>query len=193
MTMNLEDVQRLYESESFHKTLPTREYRNNYVNIEVTMKACRECPNYSLNWACPEFLEDPLLNWDKYENIELIFTKLNFTREALNTKFNDEDLRFITENSLFFERNKLLSELEEKEKEQNGKLLSAGYCGFCTRCARIDNESCRFPDKCHNSIESLGGLVADTLEGEFNEEIKWIDMDNGRLPENFSLLMALLY
>lgn len=193
MTMNLEMVQTLYESESFHKTLLTTDYKQKYVNIDDTMKACKECPNYSLNWACPEFNIDPLLYWDKYEHIELFFTKINFTKEALDTIFNEDDLAFITENSLFFERNKLLSELEEKEKELNGKLLSAGYCGYCKKCARIDDEACKYPDKCHNSIESIGGLVGNTLEGEFNENIKWIDIKKGKLPENFSLLMAILY
>ncbi len=193
MTMSLKEVQTLYNLEHLQKTLLTNEYKRKYVNIEVTMKACRECPNYSLNWACPEFMDNPLDYWDEYENIDLIFTKLNFTKKALDTKFSIDDLGFIMENTLFFERNRLIPKLEEREKELNGKLLSAGYCGYCEKCARIDNMPCQYPEKCHNSIESLGGLVKDTLEGEFNENIKWIDMENGKLPENLSLLMALLY
>ena len=157
------------------------------------MAACLECPNYSKNWACPEFNEDVLENWERYDNIELTLTKIIFVPEALNTSYDEDDLRIIVDNSLFRERNRLIEKFEEREDKLNGKFLSAGFCGFCEKCARIDGENCRFPDKCHNSIESIGGLVSDTLSGVFDEEIKWIDIEKGKLPENLSLLMGLLY
>lgn len=191
--MNLEEVDNLYTSEQTTKKLTTKEYKDKYVNLDVTMKACKECPVYSQNWACPEFKTDPLKNWEEYDNIELIFTKINFTQEAISTKYNMEEMGYIIENTLFLERNKLIPKLEEKEKELNGKYLSAGSCTYCEKCSRIENKSCKYPDKCHNSIESIGGLVSDTIEEEFNETIKWIDVENGKLPENLSLLMAVLY
>ncbi|RAP47613.1 MAG: hypothetical protein BZ135_01785 [Methanosphaera sp. rholeuAM6] len=191
--MNLEEVKKLYTPIQTTKTLTTEEYKEKYVNLEVTLKACRECPNYSQNWACPEFNYNPLEKWDKYANIELIYTKIKYTPKAINTTYNMEEIGFIIENTLFLERNKLIPQLEEKEKQLNGELLSAGYCGYCEKCARIEKEKCKYPDKCHNSIESIGGLAIDTIEGEFNEEMKWIDMENGKLPENLSLLMAILY
>ena len=191
--MNIEDVKKLYAPERIVKTLTTKEYKDKYINIDVTIKACRECPNYSKNWSCPKFNFNPLDKWDKYDNIDLILTKINFTSEALKSSYNIEELTSIVDNSLFLERNKLLPELEEKEKQLNGKCLSAGFCTYCDECSRITDKECRFPDKCHNSIESLGGLVADTLSGIFDEELKWIDIENGKLPTNLSLLMALLY
>lgn len=191
--MNLEEVKQLYKTERITQTLTTKEYRTRYVDYEVTLKACRECPNYSLNWACPEFKDNPLKNWDNHENIRLVLTKINFTQEALTASYNIDDLGYIIENTLFLERNRLIPELEEEEHRINGKLLSAGYCTYCERCSRLDQQPCKYPEKCHNSIESLGGLVSDTLKGIFNEELKWIDMENGKLPENLSLLMALLY
>lgn len=190
--IEINQVPKLYDTEVIIKTLTTKEYRNNFVDLDITMAACKECPNYSKNWACPEFDENVLENWDRYENIELILTKINFTREALEDSYDDEDLLTIIDNSLFRERNKLISTLEEKEKDCGGKYLSAGYCGYCEKCARIDNLPCKYPEKCHNSIESIGGLVSDTLSEVFGEELKWIDK-NGKLPENLSLLMAVLY
>jgi predicted metal-binding protein len=191
--IEIEDIPLLYTTKQFIQTIPTSEYKDKYVNLETTMAACMECPNYSKNWACPEFKENVLEYWDRYDNIELTLTKIIFTKEALNNSYNEDDLMIIVENSLFRERNKLIESLEEKEAELNGKYLYAGFCGYCERCSRLDNKPCKYPDKCHNSIESIGGLVGDTLNGVFDEEIKWIDIENGKLPENLSLLMGVLY
>lgn len=186
-----EDIPNLYTTEIITKTIPTSEYKQKYVNLNTTMTACKQCPNYSKNWACPEFNEDVLKYWDKYETLELTLTKIIFKKEALNKSYSQEELMLIADNSLFRQRNLIISQMEEKEKELNGKFLSAGYCGKCDRCSRLDNNKCKYPDKCHNSIESIGGLVADTLSGVFNEEIKWIE--ESKLPENLSLLVGLLY
>lgn len=186
-----EDIPTLYTTEEIIKTIPTSEYKKKYVDLNVTMAACRQCPNYSKNWACPEFKEDVLKYWDEYDNLELTLTKIIFKKEVLDKPYSQEELMLIVDNSLFRQRNKMISQMEEKERRLNGKLLSAGYCGECDRCSRLDNEECRYPDKCHNSIESIGGLVGDTLSGVFGEEIKWIE--DSKLPENLSLLMGLLY
>lgn len=191
--IEINQVPKLYDTKVIIKTLTTKEYKEKYVNLDTTMAACMECPNYSKNWACPEFNEDVLEYWEKYDNIELTLTKIIFRQEALNTSYDEDDLMIIVNNSLFRERNKLLENFEEKEEKINGKLLSAGFCGYCEKCARIDGQPCKYPKKCHNSIESIGGLVSDTLTGVFNEEIKWIDIENGKLPVNLSLLMGLLY
>ena len=186
------DIQNLYKTQVSVKCMKTSEYLEKFVDLDTTMAACKECPNYSKNWACPEFDEDVLKNWDKYDNIELILTKIVFSQDALNATYNEEELKTIVDNSLFRERNKLISHLEEREKETGGKYLSAGYCGYCERCSRMDDEDCRHPDKCRNSIESIGGLVSETLCEVFCEELKWIDA-KGKLPENLSLLMGVLY
>lgn len=185
-------MSKLYNTEVTVKNMKTSEYKEKYVNLDVTMAACRECVKYSNNWACPEFDCDVLEYWDKYENIKLIFTKINFTKEALEKTYDEEDLKFISETSLFYERNKLISRLEKEERENKGKCLSAGPCGYCDRCARMDNEPCKYPEKCHNSIESIGGLVTETLSEVFGEELKWVNSE-GHLPENLSLLMAVMY
>lgn len=190
--MNI-NVDKLYTSELIIKDITTGEYKKNYLDKKATMKACMECPNYSKNWACPEFESDVYTCWDEYDNIKLLLTKINFIPEALETKFTMDELTYIVDNSLFKERMNLISKLEKLEEEYNGKYLSAGYCSYCEECSRITGEKCRHPRKCRNSIESLGGLVPDTLEGVFNEKIKWIDVEKGLLPENLSLLMALLY
>ena len=116
--INVEDVPDLYTTQQFIKTLPTNEYKEKYVNLETTMAACRKCPNYSKNWACPEFIENVLENWKKYDNIELTLTKIIFTEEALNTSYDEDDLMIIVDNSLFRERNNMINSFESRIKRQ---------------------------------------------------------------------------
>lgn len=187
------EVEKLYKPERIEKTITTREYKEKYVDRNITLKACKECPNYSQNWACPKFNEDIYGLWDEYDNLKLILTKINFTQEALEKTYDMEELGYIIENTLFGERKKLITTLEEYEKQKNGRYLSAGFCSHCEKCSRLDGEKCRFPEKCRYSIESIGGLVSETLDEIFDEKLKWIDMENGKLPENLSLLMGLLY
>lgn len=187
------NVKNLYNTVMKCKTISTSEYKNKFVDLKSTSEACSNCPMHNNNWACPDFQNDELESWDKYDNLDLYFVKINFTKKALETRYSLEQLQYITDNSLFHERNKLIDELEKLESERNGCLLSAGYCTICDECSKKNNRECLFPDKCHFSIESIGGLVPDTLKEVFDEEIKWIDTDNGLLPENLSLLMGLLY
>ena len=60
--IEINQVPKLYDTEVIIKTLTTKEYRNNFVDLDITMAACKECPNYSKNWACPEFDENVLEN-----------------------------------------------------------------------------------------------------------------------------------
>lgn len=191
--MKISEIEKLYNPTRITKTITTREYKQKYVDKEATMKACMECPNYSKNWACPEFKTNTYKYWDDYENIKLVLTKINFTKEALNNTYNMEELTSIVDNTLFAERMKLIDILEKEEKQYNGRYLSAGYCSYCKECSRKTGQKCRHPEKCRCSIESIGGLVGKTLEEVFNEQLKWIDTEKGKLPENLSLLMGLLY
>ncbi|WP_323736094.1 DUF2284 domain-containing protein [Methanosphaera sp. ISO3-F5] len=189
--MNQEEINKLYTPEQHTKTITTQEYQQKYIDKEATMKACKECPNYSKNWACPEFHDNPYKQWNNYKNIKLIMTKINYTQKAQQNQYTPEQLNKIIENTLFQEKKKLQEKLEQEEKKYHGRILSAGYCTHCNTCTRTQNKPCKHPEKLRNSIESIGGLVTETLRGEFNEEIKWIR--EGKLPTNLTLLMALLY
>ena len=43
--------------------------------------------------------------------------------------------------------------------------LTCGGCHVCAKCARIDNEPCRFPDRALPSVESYGIDVYNTTRG----------------------------
>ncbi|WP_455645533.1 DUF2284 domain-containing protein [Methanosphaera sp.] len=188
-----EDYSHTYNAVKEIKTVPTKEFYKNYVNLEFTEKLCSECPQYNNNWACPKFEEDVTEYWKKYENIELIATKIVFTEEFLEKTYKQEEIMQIVDNTLFKEKSNITDELMEKEKQYNGLALSAGYCDICSKCSRIDNKPCIHPDLVRHSIESIGTLVNETLTGVFGFKLETIDMKEGKFPEYLTLLTAVLY
>ena len=51
-----------------------------------------------------------------------------------------------------------------KELGANPYILSTEACTLCQRCAIVDGEPCRFPDKMHPCVESHGINVVPMLE-----------------------------
>ena len=99
--------------------------------------------------------------------------------------------------TLFNEKTKLLQSLNRKVSEddtiEDAMILSTGYCNICPRCSKKDDKPCRYPKNKLYSIESLGALVTKTTEELFDTRIKWINMDEGQIPEYLTLLMGVLY
>ncbi len=50
--------------------------------------------------------------------------------------------------------------------------LGAGGCGVCQKCAKVDNEPCRFPEKALSSLEAYGVNVSATVK---NTKMKYIN------------------
>lgn len=50
--------------------------------------------------------------------------------------------------------------------------LGAGGCGVCPKCAKADNEPCRFPEKALSSLEAYGVNVSATVK---HTEMKYIN------------------
>ena len=70
--------------------------------------------------------------------------------------------------------------------------LLPGRCTICgpRGCSRLEGKPCRFPDKMHHTIESMGGDVGKTITELFGIEMLWIK--NDELPDYFIQLGALL-
>ena len=68
-------------------------------------------------------------------------------------------------------------QLEELVKPLLGRHLhlSCGGCGLCERCARRDDEPCRFPDKAMASLEAYGVNVYQTTR---STKLKYINGQN---------------
>ena len=53
--------------------------------------------------------------------------------------------------------------------------LTKGGCGICQKCAKADNEPCRFPEKALSSLEAYGVNVSATVK---NTSMKYINGAN---------------
>ena len=168
--------------QTFEKTIPTREYVKDYVNIEKFLTYCKECPNYEKVWSCPSYGFDPLTIWEKYENLYLYAVKFTL-EDAQNPEEANRILRRV--------KDEISIVLFEKEKLLDSMALCAGRCTKCARCAREDNEPCKFPEEMRYSIESLGGDVGRTLSKLMGIDLLW--QEEEKLPEYYVLVGGLLY
>lgn len=190
-------LEKSYTLEKRSKKISAKEFYNKYVNFEETSESCKICDSYKNNWSCPPFDNNINDVWLKFDNLELILLQLHYNDYIKENTFSKEDIDTILHLTLFNEKKKILQELNKKIMEDDDltdtMILSTGYCNICNSCTKIEDKPCRYPNNKLYSIESIGGLVTKTTEDLFNTEIKWIDMESGKIPEYLTLLMGLLY
>ena len=74
-----------------------------------------------------------------------------------------------------------VGELLRRQGEQP-YILSTEACAICKRCALLDGQSCRFPEKMHPCVESQGiniipALESRGLEFQYGENIvTWVSL-----------------
>lgn len=118
-----------------------------------------ECPMYGKSWACPpgvgtvDACRETCLG---YENCLLISTiveveDITNIEETLATRPEHEDIT-----------NQVRDILRELGEEPY--VLSTEACTICDRCAYLDGQPCRFPEKMHPCVESHGINVVPMLE-----------------------------
>ena len=136
-----------------------------------------ECPMYGQSWACPPgvgCVAECQKKCEQYENCLMISS--------------------ITEVNDISDMNETLATRPEHEKLTNqvGDLmrqlgtdpyiLSTEACAECARCAYLDGQPCRFPERMHPCVESHGinvipVLEANGLEFQFGSNIvTWISL-----------------
>ena len=118
-----------------------------------------ECPMYGKTWACPpgvgtvECCKAKCLSYEKCLMISTITEVADITNieETLATRGDHEAVT---------------NQVGELLKEQGIEpyILSTEACAICERCAILDGEPCRFPEKMHPCVESHGINVIPTLE-----------------------------
>ena len=118
-----------------------------------------ECPKYGTTWACPPGVGTVAECQKKcvvYHNCLLISSIAEVTdiadiEETLATRPAHEELT---------------EQVGELLKEQGVQpyILSTQACAICDRCAILDNQPCRFPEKMHPCVESHGINVVPILE-----------------------------
>ena len=118
-----------------------------------------ECPMYGKSWACPPAVGEVdacKKRCDAYANCLLVGTIVEVNdiadiNEALSTRGDHEAVT---------------NRIRELMREQGVEpyILSTEACAECDRCAWLDGEPCRMPERMHPCIESHGINVIPVLE-----------------------------
>lgn len=136
-----------------------------------------ECTQYGKSWACPPgvgTVEACRAHCLEYKNCLVIATlteveDISNLEQTLATRREHEE---ITDQAA-----DILRQLGEEPF-----VLSTESCAICPRCAILDGQPCRFPERMHPCVESQGINVIPTLEKhglEFQyggNVVTWISM-----------------
>ncbi len=118
-----------------------------------------ECPMYGRSWACPpgvgtvECCKGKCLG---YENCLMISSIVEV-----------EDITDIEQTlATRPEHEALTNEVRDRMRQLGIEpyILSTEACALCERCAILDGEKCRFPERMHPCVESHGINVVPMLE-----------------------------
>lgn len=173
------------------KEIPTALFTEGFVDVPLFAACCEKCPGYGKKWACPPYDFDPGEIFFRYSSILLFARKVVLTEEERGEGASGAELKARYDAILRPVKDALLSDLLALEAATPGSLaLGAGGCDICGECTRAYGKACVHPEKMRFSVESLGGNVLKALEVFFGEKAEWAE--NGRLPEKFILLGALL-
>ena len=118
-----------------------------------------ECPMYGKSWACPPAVgsvEECRKKCFDYEDCLVIATLTEVSSianidEALSTRGEHEAIT-----------NAVVQLLRQQGIEPY--VLSTEACAECERCAWLDGEPCRFPERMHPCVESHGINVVPAME-----------------------------
>ena len=110
------------------------------------------CGAYGTCWMCPPDAGDIDVLMERVRSYShaLVFQKVF----ALEDSFDIEGMLAAKE-----QHHALCQRMRENFRKTEMKehlLLGAGRCGVCCRCAKLDGEPCRFPEKAYSSLEAHG-------------------------------------
>ena len=130
-----------------------------------------ECPMYGKTWACPpgvgavESCRGKCMGYSQCLMIATIteVSDIANIEEALATRGDHEELTNLVRDRM-------------GEMGIRPYILSTEACALCDRCAYLDGEPCRFPEKMHPCVESHGinlipAMEARGLDFQFGENV----------------------
>ncbi|MFI3206407.1 MAG: DUF2284 domain-containing protein [Clostridia bacterium] len=126
-------------------------------------KACESntCGTFNKCWACPPCIGDID---DCIAKVKSFSTAIVYqTVGEIEDSYDFEGMMEIgaKHNELDLAVSDFVRENLDKDEYLH---LGAGKCGICKKCAKIDNQPCRFPDKMMSSLEAHGIAVSSLAE-----------------------------
>lgn len=109
------------------------------------------CGMFGKSWMCPPLVGEveQLIAQLKTYHLAVVFQ----TVDPLEDSYDFEGMMAAAQkmNDLIF---KIRHQL--RDMGSNALLLGAGGCRFCKRCAKLDDQPCRFPEEAVASLEAYG-------------------------------------
>ena len=118
-----------------------------------------ECPMYGQSWACPPGVGTV----DCCRQICMAYDHCLLISSIVEVR----DIADMEETLATRPDHEALTEQVRELMQQQGVdpfILSTEACTVCERCAILDGQPCRFPEKMHPCVESHGINVVDVLE-----------------------------
>jgi len=138
-----------------------------------------DCPQYGKSWACPpgvgtvEECREKCLGYSQCLMIATVTEVPDIADIAacLETRREHEEIT---------------NQVGELMRSQGVQpyILSTESCAICPRCAILDGEPCRFPERMHPCVESQGIVLTETAE-KFGIDFQY----GGNVVTWFSLLL----
>ncbi|MCI5649482.1 MAG: DUF2284 domain-containing protein [Fusicatenibacter sp.] len=179
-----------YSTEVKVKEITKEQLLAEYRMEGATQEACSLCPDYRRVWSCPPGLPDTASYLEPYRRVYLIAVKVCYSEEDRSRIVSREEAEAARKGSYEQVKRTMLLALLEKEKENPGsKVLGAGRCILCDRCARADGKPCRYPEKRRYSITGFGFDFSKLLKEVFDISLLW---SSDGLPE-YDVAVAALF
>ena len=118
-----------------------------------------ECPMYGKSWACPPGVGSV----DTCRQVCMAYDHCLLISSIVEVR----DIADMDETLATRPDHEALTEQVRELMRQQGVdpfILSTEACTVCDRCAILDGQPCRFPEKMHPCVESHGINVVDVLE-----------------------------
>lgn len=175
-----------------YKTVETKDFIKDYVDVERFIECCKLCPNFGNKWGCPPYVFDVKEKyWNNYKYLHLFSFKLNLEDDLVEhgmSKEEIDDLVLGIRHQNYILASKWILGIE---KENPGSVaLDGGHCSKCKRCTRPKGKPCRHEADIRPAIDAIGGNLVKTAEEIFGTKIYWIE--NGKVPEYFLFIVGLL-
>ena len=118
-----------------------------------------ECPMYGKSWACPPGVG----------SVESCRENCMSYRHGLciSTIVEVEDISDIDATLATRPEHEAVTDQAAQLLRQHGAsvfVLSTEACAICRRCAVLDGQPCRFPERMHPCVESQGIVISDLAE-----------------------------